>query len=306
MIAARMPAPGRATARPASRRRALVPWLFLTPAILFGLVFFLLPIGFAGYVSLTRWNALTAPNFIGLANYRFLVETDPRFWATVANTFVFAGASVAIGLPIALLVASALVRAKGEAVWRLLYWLPMVTNVVAVAYIWRFVLDDGYGLANRILGAVGLPAVGWLTDPGVAMLSVVLVFVWMQLGQNILLFSAGLTNIDPILYDAARLDGAPPASIFLRITVPLLRPTILFALVTNLVTGLSYFALMLVLTEGGPAGATQVTALYLYDMAFSDLRLGRAAAAAFILFAFVFVLTLIQVRLMRRGGVEAH
>lgn len=301
-----MPAPGRATARPASRRRALVPWLFLTPAILFGLVFFLLPIGFAGYVSLTRWNALTAPNFIGLANYRFLVETDPRFWATVANTFVFAGASIAIGLPIALLVASALVRAKGEAVWRLLYWLPMVTNVVAVAYIWRFVLDDGYGLANRILGAVGLPAVGWLTDPDVAMLSVVLVFVWMQLGQNILLFSAGLTNIDPILYDAARLDGAPPASIFLRITVPLLRPTILFALVTNLVTGLSYFALMLVLTEGGPAGATQVTALYLYDMAFSDLRLGRAAAAAFILFAFVFVLTLIQVRLMRRGGVEAH
>lgn len=301
-----MPAPGPAAARPASRRRALVPWLFLAPAILFGLVFFILPIGFAGYVSLTRWNALTAPNFIGLANYRFLVETDPRFWASVANTFVFAGASIAIGLPIALLVASALVRAKGEAVWRLLYWLPMVTNVVAVAYIWRFVLDDGYGLANRILGAVGLPAVGWLTDPGVAMLSVVLVFVWMQLGQNILLFSAGLTNIDPILYDAARLDGAPPASIFLRITVPLLRPTILFALVTNLVTGLSYFALMLVLTEGGPAGATQVTALYLYDMAFSDLRLGRAAAAAFILFAFVFVLTLVQVRLMRRGGVEAH
>ena len=121
-----------------------------------------------------------------------------------------------------------------------------------------------------------------------------------------LLFSAGLANIDESYYEAARLDGATETQMFLRITVPLLKPTILFVLITNFITGLSYFTLMLVLTEGGPVGATNVTALYMYQMAFEDLRLGRASAVAYILFAFILVVTLIQLRVFRRGGVEAH
>lgn len=286
--------------------KSVAPWLFLLPVLLFGLVFFLLPLGFAAYVSFTQWDSLTPPRWVGLENYRFVLTADPRFWPTFLNTAYFAFGTIALGVPLALVVAYAFTRAYGQTFWRSIYWLPSVTNVVAVAYIWQFVLDDSYGLLNRLLGALGLPGPGWLTDPVLAMPSVILVFVWMQLGHNLLLFSAGLQSIDESLYEAARLDGASSVQLFTRITVPLLKPTILFVLITNFITGLSYFTLMLVLTAGGPLGTTTVTALYMYDTAFSDLRLGRASAIAYVLFAFVLVVTLIQLRVLRRGGVEAH
>ena len=286
--------------------RTVAPWLFLAPVIVFGLIFLILPLVYAASISLTRWDSLMPPRWVGIEHYRFLLTEDPRFWSTFLNTIYFAFGTIAIGVPLAMVLAHAFTRAYGQAFWRSIYWLPYVTNVVAVAYIWQFVLDDSYGLLNRLLGAVGLPGPGWLTDPALAMPSVILVFVWMQLGHNLLLFSAGLQGIDESYYEAARLDGASPVQLFTRITVPLLKPTILFVLITNFITGLSYFVLMLVLTEGGPIGRTTVTALYMYDTAFSDLRLGRASAIAYILFAFVLLVTLVQLRIFRRGGVDAH
>ena len=286
--------------------RAVTPWLFLAPVILFGLVFLVLPLGYAAYISLTRWNGLTAPSWVGLDQYAYVLTTDPRFWSTFLNTVTFSFGTIALGVPLAMILAYAFTRAYGQAFWRSIYWLPYVTNVVAVAYIWQFVLDDSYGLVNRVLGLLGLPGPGWLTDPALAMPSVILVFVWMQLGHNLLLFSAGLQSIDESYYEAARLDGANAVQLFTRITVPLLKPTILFVLITNFITGLSYFVLMLVLTEGGPVGSTTVTALHMYNTAFFDLRYGRAAAIAFVLFAFVLLVTLIQLRVFRRGGVESH
>lgn len=286
--------------------RSVVPWLFLSPVLLFGAVFLVLPLAYAAYISLTRWNGLTPPRFVGLDQYAYILTVDPRFWGTFLNTVYFSAGTIAIGVPLAMVLAYAFTRARGQAAWRVLYWLPYVTNVVAVAYIWQFVLDDSFGLVNRVLGFLGLPGPGWLTDPALAMPSIILVFVWYQLGHNLLLFSAGLQSIDESLYEAARLDGATSAQVFARITVPLLKPTILFVLITNFITGLSYFVLMLVLTEGGPLGSTTVTALHMYQTAFADLRYGRASAVAFILFAFVLVVTLIQLRLLRRGGVESH
>lgn len=286
--------------------KAVAPWLFLSPMLAFGVIFFILPILFAAYISLTRWNSLTAPRWVGLKNYEYLLTVDPKFWDTFFNTIYFAAGTLAFGIPLALVLAYAFTRAWGQAFWRSIYWLPMITNVVAVAYIWKFLLDDSYGLVNMALGKLGLPGPGWLTDPGIAMISVILVFVWMQLGHNMLLFSAGLANIDESYYEAARLDGASETQMFFLITVPLLKPTLLFVLITNFITGLSYFTLMLVLTEGGPVGSTNVTALYMYKMAFEDLRMGRASAVAYILFAFILVVTLIQLRVFRRGGVEAH
>jgi multiple sugar transport system permease protein len=136
--------------------------------------------------------------------------------------------------------------------------------------------------------------------------SVILVSAWMTLGHNVLLFLAGLSEIDRSYYEAAELDGAGPFRLFRHVTLPLLRPTLLFVTVTSLITALSSFALMLILTEGGPARATTVAGLYLYDMAFTDLRLGRASAAAYVLAAIILVFSLLQLRLLRRGGVEAH
>lgn len=286
--------------------KKVTPWLFMSPILAFGAVFFILPLIYAAYISLTRWNSLNAPKFVGLKNYDYLLNTDPRFWDTIINTVTFAAGTLVIGIPLGLVLAYAFTKSRGQVMWRSIYWLPMVTNVVAVAFIWRFFLNERFGLLNMGLHALGLPGPGWLTDSSLAMFSVVIVFVWMQLGHNMLLFSAGLANIDESYYEAARLDGANERQLFFKITVPLLKPTILFLMITNFISALSYFALMLVLTEGGPSGATRVTALYMYEMAFADLRLGRASAASFILFAFVLVVTLIQLRVFRRGGVEAH
>jgi multiple sugar transport system permease protein len=182
----------------------------------------------------------------------------------------------------------------------------MVTNVVAVGFIWWFVLADPWGVLNRLLALVGIAGPAWLNDPSTAMIAVVMVFVWMHLGQNMLLFSAGLGAIDETLHEAARVDGASEAKIFWSVTLPLLRPTILFVLITSVITAISYFALILVLTEGGPVNSTNVTALYIYGMAFTDLRLGRASAAAYVLLVVIFLVSVLQLRVLRRGGVEAY
>ena len=286
--------------------RRVAPYVFLAPMVLFALCFFVGPLLFAFYVSLTDWDGMATPRLIGLGNYLYLFAQDPFFLQSVANTFLFAAGSLALGVPLALLIAALINRSRYQSLWRTIFWLPMITNIVAIAYIWRFVLGDTNGLLNRALDLAGLPGPMWLTSTGLSMVSVILVSAWMTFGHNVLLFLAGLNDLDPCYYEAAELDGANPLRLFWHVTLPLLRPTILFVMVTSLITALSSFALMMILTEGGPARSTTVTGLYLYDMAFTDLRLGRASAAAYVLSAIILVLSLIQLRLFRRGGVEAH
>ncbi|MFT8243157.1 carbohydrate ABC transporter permease [Roseomonas sp. BN140053] len=311
--------PGAVASRPATgtvglprrRRRRnfgprFAPYLFLAPALVPGVLFYLLPVGVSLILSFTDWNLLSAPRWVGWRNYTYLLSIDPTFYRTLLNTFVFAIGGAVVGIPLALLVAWAISLSRGKAYWRVIFWLPMVTNVVAVAYAWRFVLDPSYGLLNRLLELVGLGGPEWLGSPTTAMISVVAVSVWMGLGHNILLFAAGLESIDESLYEAARLDGAGPWRILRHVTLPLLRPTLLFASVTGLISGLGTFALILLLTAGGPEGSTNVSALYIYQMAFEHLRMGRASAAALILFVLVLLLTLLQVRVLRRGGLDAH
>ena len=288
--------------------KRVAPWVFLAPMLAFALVFFILPLIYAAYISFTTWDGLSPPRWVGIKNYSYVLTVDPVFWKTIWNTLYFASVSIAVGVPLAVVLAYAFTRSRGQVFWRSVYWLPMVTNVVAVAYIWRFVLDDRYGLLNRTLALLGFGALRWLNDPSVAMTSVAMIFIWMQLGQNMLLFSAGLANIDESYYEAARLDGANERQVFFQISLPLLMPTTLFVLITKFIAGLSYFALNLVLTDGngGPMRSTTVTGLYMYQTAFNDLRMGRASAMAYILFVVILVITLIQLRVFRRGGVEAH
>jgi len=291
-----------------SSKRA-APWLFLAPAMLFAVVFLLLPVVFAAYISLTAWDSLSPPRWMGLKNYQYLFATDPIFLKTLRQTLYFALGTMLIGVPLALALSYALSRARLQGVWRVLYTLPMVTNIVAVGFIFWFVFRQTDGLLNRLLALAGLPGPGWLTDPSLAMVSAILVYVWMELGRNMLLFMAGLGSIDESYYEAARLDGAGAWQLFRFVTLPLLKPTILFVVITGFISGMSYFTLMLVLfpgTQGGPSRAALTTGQYMYQMAFEDLRMGRASAVSYVLFALVLVVTLIQLRLLRRGGVEAH
>lgn len=186
------------------------------------------------------------------------------------------------------------------------YWLPMITNVVAIAYLWQFILDGRYGLFNRVLGFFGVVGPDWLSNPAYAMWAVIIVAIWTGLGANMLIFSAGLEGIDDSFAEAAQIDGANLWQSFWNVTLPLLRPTLLFVTVTSFISGMGAFDLVLALTNGGPAGSTSVAAFYMYQTAFEDLRLGRASASAFVLFVLIFVLTLVQLRFFRRGGVEAY
>jgi len=286
--------------------KRVAPYIFLAPVLVFGLVFFAAPLIFAAYISLTEWDAVTSPKWAGLHNYTYLLGRDQFFLTSIWNTFTFAAGTVIAGVPAALIVAAMINQSRYAGFWRTIYWLPMITNIVAVAYIWKYILNDTSGLLNRALDMLGLPGPDWLTNPSIAMIAVILVAAWMSVGQNVLVFLSGLNEIDESFYEAARLDGANPVQLFWHVTVPLLRPTILFVLITSLINALSSFVLMMVLTEGGPARSTTVTGLYLYDMAFTNLRLGRASAAAYILFAIILAISLVQLRLLRRGGVEAH
>ena len=286
--------------------KKVAPYVFMTPVLLFGLIFLVIPLGFSAYISLTEWDSTANPRWIGLANYTHLLAQDPFLLLSLLNTFYFAFGMIALGVPSALVLAYVISRSRFSGVWRAVFWLPMITNLVAVAYIWKFLLADTSGLINRALDLLGLPGPNWLTDPSLSMLSVVIVAVWVSLGHNILLFATGLNEIDESYYEAARIDGAGPLNLFYYVTLPLLRPTIVFVLITNFITALSSFALMLVLTDGGPARSTTVTGLYMYEMAFSDLRLGRASATAYILFAIILIISLIQLRILRRGGVNAY
>ncbi|MET0428090.1 MAG: sugar ABC transporter permease [Microvirga sp.] len=286
--------------------RGAAPYLFLAPALVFGVIFFALPLVGLLYLSFTNWNSLAPPRWVGFANYAYLFARDPVFLKTLANTFLFTLGAVGVGVPASLVLARSFSRSRFQSIWRSIYALPMVTNVVAVGFIWWFVLADPWGILNRGLALVGIAGPAWLNDPSIAMVSVIMVFIWMHLGQNMLLFSAGLGAIDESLHEAARIDGAGETRIFWAITLPLLRPMILFVLVTSTITAVSYFALILVLTEGGPVNSTNVTALYVYGMAFTDLRLGRASAAAYVLLTVIFLISLLQLRALRRGGLETY
>lgn len=285
--------------------RGAAPWLFLSPALAAGLLFYLLPGLFLLWLSLTNWGGLEAPNLIGLRNYVYLLSRDPRFLETLLHTLVFSLGTVTLTIPAALLVAAAARRSRLLAFWRILFCLPMATNVVAVGWIGRYLFDGTHGAVSRLLGTVGIVTPNWVTEPGWAMAAVVIMSAWMLLGQNMLLFLAGLEPIDESFDDAAQLDGASAWQRLWHITLPLIRPTLFLATVTTFLAANSHFALILVMTDGGPLESTQVTPLYMYTAAFEDLRLGRASAMAVLLFAVVMILTFVQLRLLRRGGIEA-
>ncbi|EKE44616.1 hypothetical protein OCGS_1454 [Oceaniovalibus guishaninsula JLT2003] len=275
------------------------PWVFVSPLIAFALIFFVVPLGFSVYLSFTRWNPLGTPSWVGLKQFEYLLTRDDAFWRSVGNTFVFAFGFVALGVPLSLGLAFVFSRSRGKAVWRSIYYLPQLTNIVAIAYLWQFVLDDRYGIINRALGLTGLRGPDWLTDPVMAMVSVVLVMIWYDAGKNMLVFSAALEAVDSEIYDAATLDGAGAWRTLRSVTLPMIRPAFIFVTITSFITGMGFFALILAMTGGGPRGATEVTALYTYTMAFEDLRMGRASAGALILFVIIGVLSLLQFRALR-------
>jgi multiple sugar transport system permease protein len=286
-----------------SQRRAA--WLFLAPALILIGVFFFLPVVAGLALSITDFDLYSighAENvrITGLANYQALVHT-PLFWTALKNTlyFAFVGAplSVLVALVAALLVNARLTR--WSSFFRTAYFAPFVTTLVAVAIVWKYLYHPRFGLLDAALGTVGIAPVDWLGDPKWAMPAIIVVAVWRSFGYNMLIFVAGLQRIPVQLYEAAELDGAGTWSRLRHITLPQLAPTFVFVGVITAIGFFQLFAEPYVMTQGGPLKSTLSMVLYMYEEGFRWWRLGSAAAIAFVLFALVLSITLVQLRLQR-------
>jgi multiple sugar transport system permease protein len=278
---------------------------FVLPALSVIGIFFVLPILGALVLSFTDFDVYAVADlrnlrFVGIDNYRRLAS-DPRFWRALGNTTLFVLAagplSVAASLGAALLLDAQLVRWKG--LLRTLLFLPVVTTLVAVAVVWRYLYHPRTGLLNWLLGGVGTPPIDWLGDPRWALAALVLLAVWKNFGFNMIIFLAALQGVPARLYEAARLDGAGWWQRFRHVTLPVLAPTFLFVGVITTIGYLQLFAEPYVMTRGGPDDATLSVVLLMYEEGFRWWNLGYASAMAFVLFAIVLIVTLAQVRLAR-------
>lgn len=282
--------------RPLALREGATAWLFLGPSLLHLLLFSIGPILFALWLSFHQWSLVDpARPFVGLENYARLLEDAP-FWRSVLNTalyVLFVPVAMVVALGLALLVNR---RFRGVRFLRTVFFLPYITSFVAISLTWRWMYEPDFGLLNNVLRRVGLGELPWLTSPATALPSLMLMSVWMYAGYMMVIFLAGLQSIPETLYESARIDGANAWQRFRRITLPLLRPTTLFVLVTMVIFMFQVFTAVYVMTEGGPLGATDVIVYHIYRNAWEYLRMGYASAMSWVLFAIVFAITLVQLR----------
>jgi multiple sugar transport system permease protein len=287
------------------RRQHRAGWVFVSPALILIGLFFFVPVLGGLVLSLTDFDiyAIGRPEiarFTGFRNYAQLLA-NPIFWTSMWNTFYFVivggPLSVVASLVAALLVSSKLV--KRQALYRSIYFMPVVTTLVAVAIVWRYLYHPQYGLLNWGLGALHLPTVDWLGDPRWAKPAIVLMAVWKTFGYNMLIFVAGLQAIPEELYEAAHLDGAGAWDRFRHVTLPGLAPVLLFVGVTTMLGQFQLFSEPYVMTQGGPLKSTSTIVLLMYEEGFRWWRMGSAAAIAFILFVIMLIGTAIQLRLQR-------
>ena len=285
-------------------------WVFAAPALLIITVFFFVPVLAALIVSLTDFDLYALADirnlrFVGLGNYRHLLHA-PDFWRAVANTGYF----VAVGVPLSLAasLASALLvnsrLAYLAAFFRTAFFAPVVTTLVAVAVVWRYLLHTRYGLLNYALAHIGIHPIDWLGDPHWALPAIILFAVWKNFGYNMVIFLAALQSIPADLYEAARLDGASLWQEFRRITLPMLRPTLLLVSILTVAGYFQLFAEPYVMTQGGPLQSTVSVLYFMYEEGFKWWNLGSASAVAFLLFLMILAVTALQLRLAR--DVEAR
>ena len=289
------------------RRRGSVAWWFVAPALAIIGVFFFLPVLAALAMSVTDFDIYALADwrnlrFVGLDNYLRLVET-PLFWRALGNTLYFVGVgvplSIAASLGAALLLNSRLTRFRGF--FRTALFAPVVTTLVAVAVIWRYLFNTRYGFLNYALGGLGIRPIDWLGDPHWAMPAIILFAVWKSFGYNMVILLAGLQGIPQELYEAARIDGATAPRQFRYITLPMLAPILAMVGILTIAGYFQLFAEPYVMTQGGPLQSTVSVLYFMYEEGFKWWNLGSASAVAFVLFLIIFAVTIVQLRLSWRG-----
>lgn len=286
-----------------SRRKVLVGLAFASPYIAIWFVFMILPIGYGFFISLHDWNPMMGSEWLGFGNYIELFNR-PRFWNSLYVTLEYSVYAVVLimlfGLSFALLLHNSKVRGKTFVESALFF--PYLLNVSVVSILWLFLLDPNVGIIPHYLEAAGILAPNFLNSPGWVILAISFVTAWWLAGYRMIVFRAGLQSIPEELYESAQLDGAGPIRSFFVITLPLLKPTLLFGLIITIVGGMRNVGQVMIMTEGGPGNSSEVLALYMYKLGFSFFKFGEAAAVGFILFAIVFLISLLIVRFIGLGS----
>ncbi|WP_197272432.1 carbohydrate ABC transporter permease [Brevundimonas sp. AAP58] len=292
----------------AARERAA--WGFIAPALIALAVFFVVPVVSSLLLSLTDFDIyaladLSNLRWIGLENYTRLLG-NPLFWQAMKNTVLFA----VIGVPLSIaasLGAALLLNArtvKWRPIWRVIFFAPFVTTLVATAVLWNYLLNTRYGVINWALTSIGLPAVDWLGDPATSIPAILLFVVWKTFGYNMLIFLAVLQTVPDELHEAARIDGAGPFARFRHVTLPAIAPTLLLVSIISVAGFFQLFAEPYVMTQGGPAQSTVTVLYFMYEEGFKWWNLGSASAVAFVLFVCIFAVTMLQLAVSRRLGGE--
>ena len=267
--------------------------LFILPALLGTIVFIIIPIICSFGLSFAKWDLLNPIQYVGLENYK-VVLTEPVFVKIIINTFVYAIATSIFGVIIPLILACIInTKIKGADFFKTAYFLPFVTPMIVIGIIWEWIFDPNIGCLNPFLHL----HINWLYDTNFAMPALIIVSVWKLIGYNMILFLTGLSTINQELLEASKIDGANAYNTFKNITIPLLSPTIFFVTIITAITSFQVFDLIYVMTQGGPLDSTNVLVYAIYKNAFEYFNVGKASALAYVLFAIIFILTLIQWKL---------
>ena len=275
-------------------------WMVLVPCIIFYVLFRFYPLANALNISFRQYSIVVpAKPFVGLDNYAKIFD-NALFRISIANSFYYGAVTTVVGLAVSLFVAL-LINSLPELknLFRAIFFLPQITNAIAVAMVWSWLYQPIYGFFNQILKLFGLPVVGWLTSPNFAMPSLMVMGIWGGIGMSVVVLMAGLAGIPAVYREACMIDGGNRWHVFWHITLPLLRPTITFVLVTGFMGAFEVFSSVFVMTQGGPLNRTQVLAYYIYQRAFVDLKMGEASAAAFVMFILVLFITIFEMRILR-------
>lgn len=277
------------------------PYIFLAPFFIFFAVFGLYPVVFSVYLSFHRWNGIGEPQFIGFAHFERMMR-DTVFIRSFENSFILFFMYVPLMIFLALVLAVLLnsPKVKGFRIFRTIIFLPFITNMIAAGFAFQILLNTNYGLINSMLNAIGIESVRWLETPVGARVSLSLLIIWAWLGYNMVLMLAGLQTISSDLTEAARVDGATRVQAFFHITIPLMKPIILFATVMSTMGTFGLFAEVDALTGGGPVYSTITPLIKIYGNAFNQFQFGYASAMAYVYFIFIFALTMVQLRIFNR------
>ena len=282
------------------RRNILVGLAFISPWLIGFTLWTLYPLASSLYYSLTRYDLLRPPVFIGLQNYRAIFTDDPLFGTVVYNTLFYVGLSAPLGVASAFLLASLLnLGMRGRSGFRAIFFFPAIIPAFVTAMVWQFLLNVQYGAINGTLQAIGLPIIPFIANPAFAKPTLIMIHLWAQ-GNAMIIFLATLQDVPRSLYEAATVDGAGAWQKFKNITIPMCTPVILFNLVIAFIYGFQNFTLPWLLTRGGPNFATELYTIFLYRNAFQYLRMGKASALAWILFVVIVIFTIILFRTSNR------